>query len=509
MSAVRAQPSATSAEARMSKPILVLHGWSDDYESFQPLRKMLAAAGYAAVPILLGNYRSMEDHTTFDNLAEGLQARIQELIAVGQLPTQRVTVASADGSERTVEVLAPFSLDVIAHSTGGPVVRHWLTRYLKNVAGGLAATMCPIHRMILLAPANFGSRLAAQGQSALAMIFRGGVKHDFQTGRAILQGLELGSPFLCSLADRDLFAERLYPVERDKGPYVFVFSGTKTYSQLKGLVAPGATEDGSDGTIRAASAAMSSIRIRADFTDVQPGITFGWQRNEPIAFRLVEDRNHSEIVPRDGAGQPVFALIRRCLAVNDWAAYQAVRAAFDAANEEFYAAQRATADGVRAYQQFVVRVLDDMDVEVDDYQLSFHVVADDKTTSTWSEQTPTGQLAAYQEYTTTLQRDVIVHVQAHSVRPAYRTFFVDLDGLKALQAKLDLLPGKPFIAMNIEAMSPTPGVVFDTDRLHYLPLNGSFADPNGRATTFFAPNTTTLVDIRLKPLPGTSIFEFK
>src|SRR5215510_15869382 len=79
-----------------------------------------------------------------------------------------------------------------------------------------------------------------------------GVEHGFQTGRRILGGLELGSPELWAMAERDLFCDAcVYPTDPAKGPFVFILSGTSTYGHLKGLAAKGANEDGSDGTVRA------------------------------------------------------------------------------------------------------------------------------------------------------------------------------------------------------------------------------------------------------------------
>ena len=80
------------------------------------------------------------------------------------------------------------------------------------------------------------------------------MEHGFQTGKRILEGLELGSPVLWRIAEGDLFAgERRYPCT-PKGPFVYVMSGSDTYGHLKGLVAKGANEHGSDGTIRTAAA---------------------------------------------------------------------------------------------------------------------------------------------------------------------------------------------------------------------------------------------------------------
>lgn len=485
----------------MPNTVLILHGWSDTYDSFRALGDIISRNGYPIESVHLGAYRSMEDHTTFDNVADGFQARVEELLAQGKVPADPTAPA---GRER----ILPFSVDVIAHSTGGPVVRHWLTRYLKNVCDGNFAG-CPVQRIVLLAPANFGSRLAAQGQSALAKIFKGGLSHGFQTGRAILQGLELGSPFLCRLADEDLFGQQsVYPVDPKRGPFVFVLSGTKTYEKLKGLVAPGATEMGSDGTVRAAAASLSSVKLKADFRLKPPKIKPTPQPNAPIAFKLVPGKNHTEIVPQSDPNHPVIDIVLRCLAVQDDVGYARISAQFDQENASFYEGERTRPDGVHRFQQFIVRVVDDMDVEVDDYQLAFHVIDDPKVTSTWNEQQPEKALTRYQEYTTRVQERVIVHVQAHSVRPSYRTFFIDLDELAALQVELEKHPDPPFIAMNIDATSPTSGVTFNTDDLHYIPLNETFQDPDGKIATFFAPNTSTLVEVVLKPSVGDDVFKF-
>jgi triacylglycerol esterase/lipase EstA (alpha/beta hydrolase family) len=124
--------------------VLIVHGWSDTYESFEPLKDLLVAAGYQTTQVFLGTYASMRDDVTFDDLATGLQRRFMELGEKGTL------------------TLEPFSLDIIVHSTGGPVVRHWLNHYLTDVCKGDLAR-CPVRSLIMLAPANFGSRLAAQG----------------------------------------------------------------------------------------------------------------------------------------------------------------------------------------------------------------------------------------------------------------------------------------------------------------------------------------------------------
>ena len=477
----------------MANPVLILHGWSDKAESFVALKQWLVARGHPTEDVLFGNYESMEDHVTFDDLADGLQTRLDALKRKGRLS------------------LAPFSVDVIVHSTGGPVIRHWLNHYVRDVCGGDYG-QCPIARLIMLAPANFGSRLAAQGKSALAKVFRGGMANGFMTGRRILEGLELGSPVLWGMAERDLFCGKpVYPVG-ERGPWAFVFSGTRTYSELKGFVAKGAAEDGSDGTIRAAAAALDSVRFRVDYR-IPEGkhVSVERSRSAPVAFRLVEGVNHTEIVPQD-ATAPILPLVERCLQVADGAAYEKLRNEFGKANQAFYDRQAAVAlgsdDRVHAYQQFIVRVRDDMGNDVDDYRLDFHVVDAEIARSAWDARSGTDKTLAalkrYQGLTQRLNEEVLVDVVPHSVNRSYRTFFVNLDALAQLQRDL---PAKAFIGLNLDASGPTTDLSYDTDDLRYLPAVVKLQAEDGSMLDFFARNTSTLVEFTVQRVPSQRVFD--
>lgn len=477
-------------------PILIIHGWSDNYLSFEPLKNWLSNHGHVATDVFLGNYATMRDAVTFDDLAVGLQNRIEEM----------KTALSQQFS------LAPFSLDLIVHSTGGPVVRHWLNYYLNDVCNG-DLEKCPVRSIIMLAPANFGSRLAAQGKSALAKLFKGGVANGFQTGANILDGLELGSPALWRMAHRDLFASRsIYPCVPEKGPFVYIFSGTGTYGDLKGLVAVGANEDGSDGTIRASSASMDSVKITASYTGAKPDVQAIRQQNSPYAFRLVPGVNHSEIVPRDANDDqhPMYPLILKCLAINTSAAYRDLSQVFDDFNQEFYKQQSSAPEGAKvgAYQQFIMHVVDELNNDVEDYQINLNVIDDSIHQSVWlGHRENLESLKIYQKESETLQTQVITNVQAHSKNPSYRTFFVNMDRLDNLQKTLDQDSRKPFIAMNLDAVGPDVDLRYDTDSLQYINVRWPVNDAAGRKVEFFKRNTSTLIEIQINRVPGKPIFE--
>jgi hypothetical protein len=480
--------------ANGKRQVLIVHGWSDTYESFQPLKDLLVAAGYETKQVFLGNYASMRDDVTFDDLATALQRRFQEMI-----------------NTRTL-TLDPFSLDIIVHSTGGPVVRHWLNHFLSDICRGDLAR-CPVRSLIMLAPANFGSRLAAQGKSALAKLFKGGMTTGFETGKRILEGLELGSPALWRIAQGDLFTtERRYPCTR-QGPFVYVMSGSETYGHLKGLVAKGANENGSDGTIRAAAASLNSIRINANYTEpAKPRAEIIFQPNEPFAFRIMPGMNHSTIVPRGDqatATNATFARIQECLSVFTPEEYKALVAGWEQETKAFFELEKTKPAGraVDPHQQFIVHVQDEIGNDVTDYRLEFHVVDDTIRGSAWQNDEETLlKLQAYQELTSSLNDDVLLDVQPHSVNPSYRTFFVNLRRLDELRARLQADGRRPYIGMNVDAVPRGLGLTYATDELRYFQVDRPLQTRDRQLVTFFKESTSTLVDVTLQGVQGPEVF---
>ncbi|HXZ12064.1 MAG TPA: hypothetical protein VEG64_06705 [Candidatus Sulfotelmatobacter sp.] len=477
----------------MPNPILIVHGWSDNYKSFVPLQEWVQSRFGPAIQVFFVNYASMEDHVTFDDLAAGLQDRLDDLRSDGKI------------------ALDPFSIDVIVHSTGGPVIRHWLYNFLVN-APNRDITRCPIRRFIMLAPANFGSRLAAAGKTALAKLFKGGVSKGFETGELILDGLELGSPDLWKMAEDDLFfGKSIFPCVQDKGPFAFVFSGTRTYGELKGLVAPGANEDGSDGTVRASAASLNSIKIDFDCSNpAAPQATIARPANARIAFRLVPNVNHTEIVPRekgDFPSHPTCALIERCMAVNSYAEYTALSQAFEQENAGIYTSLAPS--GLHAYQQFVFHVCDELGNDVLDYRIDFHVVDSTITTNEWAgnHRANLEALQRYADETNFLQQTVIANVETHTENSSYRTFFVNINNLRELQNRLSAMATKPYIAMNLDAAGPTKDLGYNTDSLHYVRVDKAISDGKGGTADFFFANTTTLVEIKLLNVPTTNVIK--
>ncbi len=261
----------------MPRQVLIVHGWSDESKSFHPLARFLANYGFEAQTLWLGDYISMED-----------DVRVQD-----------VAIRMAEVIDRRIDHggLHP-SFDMIVHSTGGLVARAWLTTRYRGVA-----EQCPVKRLLMLAPANYGSKLAAVGKSMLGRLVKG-FKHGFQTGTSMLNDLELSSPFQWELAQRDVLvapggdAARYYGEDR---VWPFVIVGTRGYT---GLLRQIANENGSDGTVRVCAANLNARGVTIDFRETDPQKMMRLWDNRLLCdapLAVLPTRTHGSIIDPDRA----------------------------------------------------------------------------------------------------------------------------------------------------------------------------------------------------------------
>lgn len=250
-------------------PLLIIHGWSDHATSFQHLAMILQQQLKQDIHLFdLADYLSMDDEITFDDIVTAMEHAWHK----HQLPTK------------------PYSVDVIVHSTGGLVVRDWLSR-------NFTPETCPIKHLVMLAPANFGSPLAHKGQAFIGRIIKGfSGEKMFQVGEKILQGLELASPYTWELALQDRFgAQEFYGPGRI---LCTVLVGNTGYTGISAA----ANENGSDGVVRIATANMNCAYLDADFSQNPLNPTYVFQASSGItAFGILDGEDHSSITARDGA----------------------------------------------------------------------------------------------------------------------------------------------------------------------------------------------------------------
>ncbi len=319
--------------------IVILHGWSDRSSSFRRLANLISAMALPGpvVPILLGDYVSMDDDVNFDDLSDAMQKAWKE----SGLPT------------------TPRSIDLVVHSTGALVARYWMTRHFTPESN-------PIRRLLMLAPANFGSHLAHKGTSFLGRVVKGFRSNRlFHTGANILAGLELASPFTWELAKVDRFdADR-----RWYGPgrvLATVLVGTAGYSGISAA----ANADGSDGTVLVSTANLNPAMLELDFVsdprDPTPRLT---SSQGVTAFCRLPGDNHSTAAAKDrGPRNPLTeSLIKAALSVED-ANFHQHCSELALQNAQFRREEGGEA-ATQGYQNTVCWVSDQYEADVGDYFL--------------------------------------------------------------------------------------------------------------------------------------------
>lgn len=437
--------------------LVIIHGWSDTHRSFTRLGKHLLSEG--VVPgvqhLRLGDYVSLDDDITFDDLVLALQRAWEQ----AGLP------------------LAPRSIDVVVHSTGALVIRHWMTTFFTPDTN-------PIKRLLMLAPANFGSPLAHKGRSFVGRVVKG-FKSDrrFHTGTHILKGLELASPFTWQLALQDRFAD-----ERWYGPgrvLCTVLVGTAGYSGISAA----ANEAGTDGTVRVSTADLNPVLFRFDFaSDPDDPQLVMVEANGATAFARIPGDNHSTLAFKDRGPRhaAVLDFVREALQVTD-----AGFPAFVEKLERFSAAARADGGGdayTQGYQNTLVRLTDDCHAYVPDYFWEMFAKHRD-------EQRLDNRL------TGVVQEQVFEKTHAYRDNPAYRSLLFNTTVLRECVIK----PGRS-LYVSVTAMPD----VRETGTVGYSTVGyddiGSIKLTPDRLEALFQPDRTVLIDMQIKRMQTDRVF---
>ena len=442
----------------MPRQVAILHGWSDSSDSFEPLAAFLKRNGYSVVPIFLGDYVSLRDDVRIEDVAK----RMEEVVR--------------DQQARTGRNKLDARFDLIVHSTGGLVARRWISSHY-------AGRPCPVQNLVMLAPANFGSRLAHIGRSMVGRVAKGW-RTGFETGEEMLYALELASPFQWDLAGSDLFVpEGETPASvpafygKDKvRPFVIV--GSFPYQELAAKIT---NENGSDGTVRVAAANLNSRGMTVDFSgaperlhepDVRPWQLRGGDDNQfPLA--VLCDRTHGDVISpdekggsRDAAQQAQLGeLILQALATTP-AGYDAVRADWQAVNE---ATRRlagddderkrlfrggASADYYHEHFQIVVRAEDEFGEPIPDYFVTFV-------------KKPKRELfslrANLDRQSVFFHDEVLESTHTHRRHPDHRSFYIDRYDMMKSGGWYDQIPDPANRELSFSVTAADPG-----DRIAYF-----------------------------------------
>jgi pimeloyl-ACP methyl ester carboxylesterase len=480
------------------RQVLIIHGWSDTSRSFGPLVEFLRANGYQAVPLWLGDYISLDDDVRVVDVAKRLEAVVRDKLANGEL-------------------VQPF--DVIVHSTGGLVAREWISGYYGDDIAG-----CPAKRLIMLAPANFGSRLASLGKSMVGRIVKGW-NNWFHTGTEMLNALELASPYQWRLAEQDLFV----PLGRTSAPaiygndgiYAFTIVGTHPYASLLRQMV---NEDGADGTVRACAANLNVRGVTLDFAadERQPLVTpWKLRHKTDIPLAVLPDRTHGSVIDpeKNDIKSPesyekrLGQLILRALGCDTPADYQAIATEWSAITEATAAlssdeSQREEVLGkdsdpkwFHQYMQVNVRVMDDHGADVGDYFLEFSGPEDER-----------GDRSSLYFHT-----EVLEHVHVNQLNSAYRCLYVDHTDL--MGNYYDAIRGNVTRALFMSLSAAPPGgnvSYFESTRdgaKGTVPLHFETEKKSGpaaqRQIRWLQPNVTHFATIIIPRTPADKVFRMK
>ena len=471
----------------MPSQVLIVHGWSDTSQSFLPLHSYLQAHGFQTAQLWLADYISMADDVRIEDVAKRMDAVITAMQSSGKLGTE---------------------FDLIVHSTGGLVAREWITNLADR---GITP---PVKRLVMLAPANFGSKLATLGKSMVGRVIKGW-DHWFHTGEQMLCGLELASPYQWKLAQRDL----LDPNNSGAGgPYghgkiwPFVIVGAVGYPDgLRRIV----NENGSDGTVRAAAANLNVVGMTVDFSvdPKQPAVRAWSSRvgTAPIPLAVVPDKNHGSIVEPDDAkgGFPdgtarVGQLIVSALGCDTDARYAAMQKEWDDITERTASLSTDTAlrlasfspdpgpEPFHQYMQMIVRAIDDQGNAVDDFFLEFY-----------APETPGDDDSVF------FHREILEDVHINSTSASYRCLFLDRTDLcMRFYSPSD---GKRQVALSISAAPIGDDVQYfnnaDSKATGEIIIHAAdLADREALGNTRLRRNTTHLIELILPRQPTEKVF---
>jgi hypothetical protein len=341
--------------------LVFVHGWSvTNTDTYGGMPDALVAAGAAAgvvierADIRLGRYISFHDEVRMSDLVRAFDHALRT-----DIPN------NTDGRR---------AFSCVTHSTGGPVVREWL-----DWAYGDKLASSPLQHLVMLAPANHGSALAALGKGVIGRLKSG--LNGIEPGQGVLDWLSLGSDESWSLAQRAL------RYDLGSGPtFPFVLAGDTRDRAFYDFVNHYLDESGSDGVVRLTGANLNYSWVRVVETDALQVASQDDQKiNDPndrqyrvltaetvtrsprCAFGIVPGASHSgdtigiihSVTPENYTTKPVVPMIINCLRVSDAAGY--------ATQTDALARDNRNVEG--PFVMFEFRVSDDLGRRIDDYDM--------------------------------------------------------------------------------------------------------------------------------------------
>ncbi|MEA3187267.1 MAG: hypothetical protein QOD99_1097 [Chthoniobacter sp.] len=379
------------------RTLIVLHGWSDNATSFEPLAGWLRGQGFDVVGIWLGDYLSMNDEVSLYDLGNAFRRALD----FHKIPQAR------------------HSFDLITHSTGGLVAREYLRQSCVDENGEPDAVRAPIAHLCMLAPANFGSPLANLGKSVIGRFFKGwDWNHFAESGKQVLDALELAAPYSFWLGVDDLFRAG-YRIFAPENTFTTVMVGTISYPGIKSVM----HENGSDGTVRVSTANLNATYLSVDFADanaspkpvakprVNPDIAFAvFHRNHGSITKAVPDKDSPELAQVESWQKTLLDALR--LEPGDYSTHAARCSAIT--DQTFVEGRQGpNPDWYHRYQHVVFRVHDQFGNSIPDYVIEFYQQDRDDDDRVM-------------EF---IHKEIVEKVHTNAIDHGYRSFLIDTDDL--------------------------------------------------------------------------------
>jgi hypothetical protein len=448
--------------------VLLIHGYSANWEAFLPWKTALSNAGIASEAISVGNYVTLNNEVTIKDLGEAFDRALRMSAFAKEIPGDA------------------WTFDAVVHSTGMLVMRQWLTsdpyppddsrsriRRLKHLVG--------------LAPATFGSPQAKKGRSWLGALVKGNraLGPDFlNAGDMVLDGLELASEFTWNLAHKDMLRSKPLYDKGDGTPYAAVFIGNEPYTGVSAV----ANSPGCDGTVRWAGCALNTRKVMLDFrrhaqidpTDLTKRMVISDWSSERLSAPLiaVDGQNHGTIIA--DPKPEVVSLVRDFLSIlnkDEYDAWETRALEFGAPSKAKMDKSDDVANGA-GWQQLWIHMVDDHGDGVTDYNIQVFY-GDELTESDDPE-----------------KESVKVIADTYSSDSSYRCFYIHLT-----QEMLELTTSGKKMWLELIASS-------GSELIEYEAYTGSANDPLRLAIDSHNPkaNKPVKMDITALTEGGASLF---
>jgi hypothetical protein len=460
----------------VSRPLLLIHGYSATGLDFKNLYWALVDRKVDVQLLNVGNYVSLNNEITIEDISEGLQ--------------RAISLTDLDKAEE---------FDVIVHSTGMLVVRAWLAH--QNITPKENDRLKRLKHLIGLAPATWGSPQAHKGRTWLGALVKGSKipGPDFlNAGDKVLDGLELGSKFTWDLAHADLLGPVPYFGTGPETPYAAVFIGNTPYAGIASV----ANDPGTDGTVRWSGCGLNTRKVTLDLTHT-PTDAQGHSRERvtisewaddsrlDVPILAVDGRDHGSLISNPDPGMmdriAKFLEISNSDQYGDWLreaqtwCTPAREKMLDSNSHLFKLWKTSNLDG---WQQFVVHARDAHGDPVTDYMIEVFELAHDG--NTWER-----------------AEEISVDVHAYGTDPSYRSLHVQLPkGITTTPRPMQI---------RFQASTGTDVVVyqgFGSDdvkmemRADSDPVTVDITEAlKSKSFTLFYPFTTTLVEVVLNRVP--------